>query len=545
MWKRLLVVSAVSAAMSSMALAAPLTVGFSQVGSESGWRAAETNVAKSDAEKRGITLKIADGQQKQENQIKAVRSFVAQGVDAIFIAPVVATGWEPVLKEAKDAEIPVFLLDRSIDVKDKSLYMTTVTADNILEGKLIGDWLVKEVNGKPCNVVELQGTVGASVAIDRKKGFAEAIKNAPNIKIIQVLEAVIKNGARPAEPGEFTKRAFLNGRIDLSQAESVIDVINSKNDFALKSSLSQLGGAVLGSIRQIREQLLHEIAFIESALDDPEHISLDGYPQKLRAIVDNEYVEIDSLLKTSDNGRILKEGINTVIIGKPNAGKSSLLNVLVGTDRAIVTDIAGTTRDVLEEQINIGGITLNLVDTAGIRSTEDVVEKIGVKKAMEHANEADLIIYVVDSSVALDDNDYDIINFIKDKKAIILLNKSDLASKMSADDIKKLVDKTVISVSAKESSGIDELSDTIKEMFFDGQVSFNDEIYITNIRHKKLLSDAKESLKLVMNSIDDDMPEDFYSIDLMSAYESLGLIIGESVEDDLMDEIFSKFCMGK
>ena len=361
----------------------------------------------------------------------------------------------------------------------------------------------------------------------------------------RVLEAVIKNGARPAEPGEFTKRAFLNGRIDLSQAESVIDVINSKNDFALKSSLSQLGGAVLGSIRQIREQLLHEIAFIESALDDPEHISLDGYPQKLRVIVDNEYVEIDGLLKTSDNGRILKEGINTVIIGKPNAGKSSLLNVLVGTDRAIVTDIAGTTRDVLEEQINIGGITLNLVDTAGIRSTEDVVEKIGVKKAMEHANGADLIIYVVDSSVALDDNDYDIINFIKDKKAVILLNKSDLASMVSADDIKKLVDKTVISVSAKESSGIDELSDTIKDMFFDGEVSFNDEIYITNIRHKKLLSDAKESLKLVMNSIDDDMPEDFYSIDLMSAYESLGLIIGESVEDDLMDEIFSKFCMGK
>lgn len=302
---------------------------------------------------------------------------------------------------------------------------------------------------------------------------------------------------------------------------------------------------MLGSIRQIREQLLHEIAFIESALDDPEHISLDGYPQKLRAIVDNEYVEIDGLLKTSDNGRILKEGINTVIIGKPNAGKSSLLNVLVGSDRAIVTDIAGTTRDVLEEQINIGGITLNLVDTAGIRSTEDVVEKIGVKKAMEHANGADLIIYVVDSSVALDDNDYDIINFIKDKKAVILLNKSDLASKVSADDIKKLVDKTVISVSAKESSGIDELSDTIKEMFLMDR-SHSMMRFISQISGiKKLLSDAKESLKLVMNSIDDDMPEDFYSIDLMSAYESLGLIIGESVEDDLMDEIFSKFCMGK
>ena len=361
----------------------------------------------------------------------------------------------------------------------------------------------------------------------------------------KVLQTVLENGARIAEPGEFTKRAFLNGRIDLSRAEAVIDVIHSQNEYALSSSVSQLKGRLSDKIHKLREDILYQIAFIESALDDPEHISLDGYPQKLRAIVDNEYVEIDGLLKTSDNGRILKEGINTVIIGKPNAGKSSLLNVLVGSDRAIVTDIAGTTRDVLEEQINIGGITLNLVDTAGIRSTEDVVEKIGVKKAMEHANGADLIIYVVDSSVALDDNDYDIINFIKDKKAVILLNKSDLASNVSADDIKKLVDKTVISVSAKESSGIDELSDTIKEMFFDGQVSFNDEIYITNIRHKKLLSDAKESLKLVMNSIDDDMPEDFYSIDLMSAYESLGLIIGESVEDDLMDEIFSKFCMGK
>ena len=365
------------------------------------------------------------------------------------------------------------------------------------------------------------------------------------IIVKKILETVLKNGAVLAEPGEFTKRAFLNGRLDLSQAEAVMDVIQAKNSMALKSSVEQLKGSVQRAVKEIRARLLHQIAYIETALDDSEHFDLTDYPQELQKIVEKESENISELLKTADDGRMIQEGIKTVIIGKPNAGKSSLLNVLVGSDRAIVTDIAGTTRDVLEEQINIGGITLNLVDTAGIRSTEDVVEKIGVKKAMEHANEADLIIYVVDSSVALDDNDYDIINFIKDKKAIILLNKSDLASKVSADDIKKLVDKTVISVSAKESSGIDELSDTIKEMFFDGQVSFNDEIYITNIRHKKLLSDAKESLKLVMNSIDDDMPEDFYSIDLMSAYESLGLIIGESVEDDLMDEIFSKFCMGK
>ncbi|WP_455721439.1 tRNA uridine-5-carboxymethylaminomethyl(34) synthesis GTPase MnmE [Agathobacter sp.] len=361
----------------------------------------------------------------------------------------------------------------------------------------------------------------------------------------RVLETVIKNGARPAEPGEFTKRAFLNGRIDLSQAESVIDVINSKNDFALKSSLSQLSGTVLNSIKEIRGELLHEIAFIESALDDPEHISLEGYPQKLYAIVDNKCREIDSLLKSSDNGRILKEGINTVILGKPNAGKSSLLNVLVGTDRAIVTDIAGTTRDVLEEQINLGGITLNLVDTAGIRNTEDVVEKIGVKKAMEHAGEADLVIYVIDASVPLDESDFEIMDFIKNKHAIILLNKSDLSTVVDEPEVRKYVDKTILSISARENSGIKELEDTIKDMFFKGQVSFNDEIYITNIRHKNLLADAANSLKLVMNSINDDMPEDFYSIDLMSAYESLGLIIGESVEDDLMDEIFSKFCMGK
>ena len=361
----------------------------------------------------------------------------------------------------------------------------------------------------------------------------------------RVLEAVIKNGARPAEPGEFTKRAFLNGRIDLSQAESVIDVINSKNDFALKSSLSQLGGAVLGSIRQISEQLLHEIAFIESALDDPEHISLGGYPQKLRAIVDNEYVEIDGLLKTSDNGRILKEGISTVIIGRPNAGKSSLLNVLVGTDRAIVTDIAGTTRDVLEEQINIGGITLNLVDTAGIRSTEDVAEKMGVKKAMEHANEADLIIYAADSSVALDDNDYEIMELIKDKKVLVILNKADLAQVTTAEDIKKIINCETVTISAKQETGIEELEETVKSMFFNGEVKFNEDVYITSTRHKELLKKAEDSLKLVLDGIDNMVSEDFLTIDLMAAYENLGLIIGEEIEDDLANRIFSKFCMGK
>lgn len=361
----------------------------------------------------------------------------------------------------------------------------------------------------------------------------------------RILETVIKYGARPAEPGEFTKRAFLNGRIDLSQAESVIDVINSKNEFALKNSLSQLNGAVLDSIKQIREVLLHEIAFIESALDDPEHISLDSYPQKLLLIVDNQIKSIDKLLKSSDNGRILKEGINTVIVGKPNAGKSSLLNILVGADRAIVTDIAGTTRDVLEEQINLDGITLNLVDTAGIRDTDDIVEKIGVDRAKQYADSADLIIYVIDSSTELDDNDFSIIDILKDKNAIVLLNKSDLSTITTEDIVKKYLDKPVIYISAKDRTGIDELESKISEMFLHGQVSFNDEVYITNIRHKNSLTEAFNSLKLVVESINNDMPEDFYSIDLMNAYEELGLIIGEAVEDDLMQEIFSKFCMGK
>ena len=362
----------------------------------------------------------------------------------------------------------------------------------------------------------------------------------------RVLEAVIKNGARPAEPGEFTKRAFLNGRIDLSQAESVIDVINSKNDFALKSSLSQLGGAVLGSIRQIREQLLHEIAFIESALDDPEHISLDGYPQKLRTIVDNEYVEIDGLLKTSDNGRILKEGINTVIIGKPNAGKSSLLNALSGRQRAIVTEIAGTTRDTLEEQIMLGDLSLILVDTAGIRDTSDVVEKIGVEKAREAAAKADLLIYVADSSRNLDEDDHKIMQLLKNKKSIILLNKSDLSSVIQPKDLKEAgVDAPVLWISAANEDGLDALEQTIRDMFEQGMIAGNDEVVITNARQKTCLLNACESLRLAEEGIENGMPEDMLTIDMMDAYTSLGEVIGEEIEEDLVNRIFAKFCMGK
>ena len=361
----------------------------------------------------------------------------------------------------------------------------------------------------------------------------------------RILETVIKYGARPAEPGEFTKRAFLNGRIDLSQAESVIDVIQSKNEFALKSSLNQLKGAVLQNIKAIRGNIIHEIAYIESSLDDPEHISLDGYGEALKGRITDISGEIQKLLDSADNGRILKEGISTVIVGKPNAGKSSLMNILVGEDRAIVTDIAGTTRDILEEQINLGGISLNIIDTAGIRNTSDVVEKIGVSKAKEYVAKADLTIYVIDSSTELDENDFDIMELLDEQHSIVLLNKSDLTPVTTEETVKKHLNAKVISISAKNHTGIQELEDTIKEMFFHGEVSLNDEVYITNVRQKTSLQEALDSLHLVMQSIEDGMPEDFYSIDLMNAYEELGKIIGEAVEDDLVNEIFSKFCMGK
>ena len=361
----------------------------------------------------------------------------------------------------------------------------------------------------------------------------------------RILETVIKYGARPAEPGEFTKRAFLNGRIDLTQAESVIEVINAKNDYALKSSLNQLKGSIHEDVKKIRDEIIYEIAFIESALDDPEHISLEGYPEKLHKIVDKEVENVDKLLKTFDNGRILKEGINTVIVGKPNAGKSSLLNVLVGQEKAIVTEIAGTTRDVLEEQINLNGITLNVMDTAGIRNTSDVVEKIGVDRARSYAANADLVIYVIDASTNLDENDYEIMKLLQDKKSIVLLNKSDLDIKVTPADVNKYLDTKIISISAKHNKGIDEFEDTIKEMFFRGEVTFNDEVYSINVRQKNSLQIVLNYLKQVNQSIEDGMAEDFFSIDLMGAYEELGKIIGESVEDDLVEEIFSKFCMGK
>ncbi len=374
------------------------------------------------------------------------------------------------------------------------------------------------------------------------------------LMVNRILETVIKYGARLAEPGEFTKRAFLNGRIDLSKAEAVIDIIHSKNEFALQAGTAQLKGSVSNAVKDMREKILYEIAFIESALDDPEHISLDGFSERILEKVEALITRINKLINSADNGKMLKEGINTVILGKPNAGKSSLMNLLVGEEKAIVTNIAGTTRDILEENIKLHGIGLNIIDTAGIRETEDIVEKIGVEKALKCAEKADLVIYVVDSSVALDESDYAIMDFMKQKKSIVLLNKTDLETFVTEEalmgELLKYVGANaenlpIIKTSTKENIGIDVFENQIKEMFFNGQISFNDEVYITNMRHKEALMDALKSLKLVKSSIEDEMPEDFLSIDLMSAYASLGTIIGEEVGEDLVNEIFSKFCMGK
>lgn len=362
----------------------------------------------------------------------------------------------------------------------------------------------------------------------------------------RILEVVLSNGARIAEPGEFTKRAFLNGKIDLSRAEAVMDLIHSKNEFAMKNSLKQLKGNVSSKIKEIRERLIYEIAYIESALDDPEHYDLTGYPDELLNKINDISVIIEKLINESKDGKIRKDGINAVIVGKPNAGKSSFLNLLLGEDRAIVTSIAGTTRDVIEESAKIDDIILNLTDTAGIRDTEDLVEKIGVDKTRQYIQNADLVLYMVDSSVPLDENDDDILEMIHDKKAIVLLNKSDLTPVIFPDELKEILgDVFIINISAKENTGINEFKECLKSLFYNNNLILNEDVIITNLRHVAELKESLESLKLVINSINDGMPEDFFSIDLKNAYVHLGFIIGEEIDDDIAEEIFGKFCMGK
>ena len=370
----------------------------------------------------------------------------------------------------------------------------------------------------------------------------------------KILENVIKTGVRVAEPGEFTKRAFLNGRIDLSEAEAVMDIIHSKSEFALKNSVKQLKGSLSQKIKELRSKMIYEIAYIESALDDPEHYDLTEYPEELRKKILLIQDDIAKLIDSFENGKVWSEGINTVIVGKPNAGKSSLLNAIVGTDRAIVTDIPGTTRDTIEENVMFQGINLHMIDTAGIRNTEDTVEKIGVQKSIDRIEDADLVLYVVDSSVPLSEEDMDIMNLVKNRKCIVLLNKNDLEQIVSENVIREMFSNIdanafenvhIISSSTMKENGMVAFSKLLSDLFINGYVKMNDEVVITNIRHKEALIASEESLQKVLESIDMCMPEDFFSIDLMSAYSSLGYIIGEEVGDDLVQEIFTKFCMGK
>ena len=361
----------------------------------------------------------------------------------------------------------------------------------------------------------------------------------------RILDTVIRHGARLAEPGEFTRRAFLNGRIDLSEAEAVMDLIDAKTRYAARSSVEQLRGGLADRIRKLREMLLHDSAEIEAALDDPEHMSLEGFSDRLSVRVAEEKKEIRALLAHGDEGRMRKEGIRTVIVGKPNAGKSSLLNVLLGEERAIVTSVPGTTRDTLEESLTIGGICLNIVDTAGIHETDDIVEKIGVAKAEGAAQKADLIIYVVDGSRPMDQDDRRIIGLLENRKAIVLCSKSDLPPAVSKEEVEEACGREVIFVSAKEERGLDDLASKIRQMFFNGEIEENDPVSVTNLRHREALRAADAALDQVTKSIRNGMSEEFYSVDLMQAYEELGKILGEEVGEDLIDKIFREFCMGK
>ena len=361
----------------------------------------------------------------------------------------------------------------------------------------------------------------------------------------KILHLLLQEGVKLAEPGEFTKRAFLNGRIDLAQAEAVMKMISSKNEFALESAVKQLEGRVSQYIEKIRQEILHNMGFIEAALDDPEHYELGDFSEQLYQNIQSEIETLQDLLDNFENGRMKSEGINMVIVGKPNAGKSSLMNLLLDEERAIVTNIAGTTRDILEETVQIGNLTLNLIDTAGIHDTEDIVESLGVEKAMEYLSQADFIIYVVDMSDVLDESDEKIIELLQHKNGVILLNKSDLKGRLTEQEIRDKLDWNCISFSSKTGDGLQILEEYITNSFLDGTISYNDQIYLTSVRHREAVEDALQSLKQVLQTIDDGMPEDLYMVDLMDAYRKLGLINGETASEDLVNKIFKEFCMGK
>ena len=361
----------------------------------------------------------------------------------------------------------------------------------------------------------------------------------------RVLSLVLSRGARLAEPGEFTRRAFMNGRIDLSQAESVMDIIASENEFGRSNSLAQLKGSVRHKVDELREKIIHETAFIEAALDDPEHYEIDdAYKKRLSVIIGDIIKEIDDITDNADRVKYLNNGINTVIAGRPNVGKSSLLNLLAGYDRAIVASVPGTTRDTISERISLGGLILNITDTAGIRRSEDEIESIGIKRVEDEIDKADLILFMLDSSEEIKAWDIRIAERIGNKTCILILNKADKGFILNQNDLKGIIDAPVIKMSVKNETGADELRDQIRDMFNKEEIR-DSEIYITNMRQLRLFRSASDSLDLVADSIEKGMPEDIYTVDMMDAYAYLGEIIGEDISDDLADRIFDEFCMGK
>ena len=378
------------------------------------------------------------------------------------------------------------------------------------------------------------------------ENMCEINSHGGNIIVKKILEMCLKNGAELAEPGEFTKRAFLNGRIDLAQAESVIDVINAKSDKEAKSGIKQLEGYLSSEIKEIKQEILNVLVNIEVTIDYPEYDTPEVQENEIKEMLDSVGNRLEKLEKSFDNGKIIKDGIKTAIIGKPNAGKSSLLNAILKEDRAIVTDIAGTTRDTIEEFVTINGIPLNLVDTAGIREASDEVEKIGVEKSIKQAKDADLIIAIFDSSRDLTDEDLEILELIKNKKSIILLNKSDLNAKINEND-SRFTDITdnIIKISALNKTGIDLLYEKISNMFNLNEINLDNDILITNIRHKNIISKSLENVKKSKEALEMNLPIDIITIYIKNILEDLGEITGEVVTEDIINEIFSKFCLGK
>ena len=367
-----------------------------------------------------------------------------------------------------------------------------------------------------------------------------------NVVIRKILELCLKNGANLAEPGEFTKRAFLNERIDLLQAESVIDVINAKSEKEAKTGIKQLEGVLSKKIKEIKQEILDVMVNVDVSIDYPEYDVEDVTNSQISEMLESVQKKLETLEKSFDNGKLIKEGIKTAIIGKPNAGKSSLLNAILKEDRAIVTEYEGTTRDTIEEFVNIDGVPLKLIDTAGIRDAKDEVEKIGIKKSKEIANDADLVIAIFDSSKELTKEDIEILNIIKNKKSIVLLNKADLNSVLNENDERfKKITENVLKISALNGEGLEKLYALISKMFSLEEINVDNDVIITNLRHKNLISKAIENVKKAKKTVEENMPIDIIAIFIKDILEDLGNITGEIVTDDIINEIFSKFCLGK